>query len=75
MQGVASRKEEEPHKLAVQELEAKGEPVPDALRVPIRDPEKNPTAEELEALPPHPSVIQALDDLRPIKTFQLIQIC
>ena len=63
--GVAAWKEEKARKLAVQELEAKGEPVPDALRVPIRDPEKNPIAEEREALLPHPSLIQALGDLQP----------
>ena len=63
--GVAAWKEEKARKLAVQELEAKGEPVPDALRVPIRDPEKNPIAEEREALLPHPSLIQALGNLQP----------
>jgi len=29
----------------------------------IRDPEKNPTSEDLESLKPHPSLIQALEAL------------
>ena len=31
----------------------------------IRDPEKNPTPEDLETLKPHPSLIQALEALQP----------
>ncbi len=34
----------------------------------IRDPEKEPTLDELLALEPHPSLVQALQDLRPLPT-------
>ena len=42
------------------ELQAKGEFVPIELTIPIRDPEKNPTPDELEALQVHPSISQAV---------------
>jgi hypothetical protein len=63
--GIDARKAERQRKKAVLELETRGEFIPLALCTPIRDPKKNPTAEELESLQPHPSLIQALNALRP----------
>jgi len=63
--GIDARKAERERKKAVFELETRGEFLPIELCTPIRDPEKNPTAEELESLQPHPSLIQALEALRP----------
>jgi len=42
-------------------LEARGEIVPADLLVPIRDPENDPTPAELEALQPHPSLVQEVE--------------
>ena len=56
--GVDARRAERERKAKVKELQAKGQPVPQDLLIPIRDPEKNPTPEELEALK-HPSIIQS----------------
>jgi hypothetical protein len=37
--------------------------LPAELYVVIRDPEKDPTSDDLESLRPHPSLVQALNDL------------
>jgi hypothetical protein len=44
--GVIARKQEQACKATIQDLEAKGKAVPNALRIPIRDPEKDPTLDE-----------------------------
>jgi hypothetical protein len=49
----------------VVQLRAGGEFIHVDLLDPIRDPEKDPTLEELESLKPHPSLTQALEALRP----------
>ena len=61
--GVDARRAERERKKAFIELEAKGESIPAELYVVIRDPEKDPTPDELESLEPHPSLVQALNDL------------
>jgi hypothetical protein len=47
-------------------LTANEEFLPLELLVPIRDPEKDPTPADLESLQPHPSLLQALQELQPI---------
>lgn len=44
--GVIARKQEQAYKATIQDLKAKGKAVPNALRIPIRDPEKDPTLDE-----------------------------
>jgi hypothetical protein len=61
--GVVARKEEKARKAAVAELAARGEIIPFHLAIPIREPDKNPTQEEREALIAHPSLQQALNEL------------
>jgi hypothetical protein len=63
--GIAARKAEKARKLALEELQSRGEFPPTEMLIPIRDPEKNPTEAEKESLLPHPSLIQALDALCP----------
>jgi hypothetical protein len=62
--GINARRAERERKKKVSEIEGKGESVPIEMYEVIRDPEKNPTSEELEALKPHPSLIEALDALQ-----------
>jgi hypothetical protein len=69
--GVAARKAEKARKVSVWELTTKGELIPEELTIPIRDPEKDPTKEEKEALKPHPSLVQALNELRPLDDIDL----
>jgi hypothetical protein len=47
-------------------LTAKEQFIPLELLVPIHDPEKDPTPANLESLQPHPSLLQALQELQPI---------
>ena len=63
--GIEARKSERERKKLLLELTAKEEFIPLELLVPIRDPEKNPTLAELESLKPHPSLVQALQELQP----------
>ena len=58
--GVNARRAERERKKKMSESQAKGEFVPIELTIPIRDPEKNPTPDELEALQVHPSISQAV---------------
>src|SRR6266536_3946305 len=51
------------HRNKVAELQAAGEPVPEELLVVLRDLEKEPTQLELDALLPHPSLVQAVEEL------------
>ena len=61
--GVAARKQERERKAKVRALEAAGQLVPAEIMVPIRDPEKDPSAEDLESLEPHPSIAQLAIDM------------
>jgi hypothetical protein len=63
-QGVEARKLERERRQLVQELQLRNEFVALDLLDPIRDPEKNPTTEDLESLQPHPSLVQALAELQ-----------
>lgn len=65
-QGIDARKAERERKKVVQAMESRREYISIELLTPIRDPTKNPTIEELESLQPHPSLTQALNELRPI---------
>jgi hypothetical protein len=56
--GVLARRQEKERKDRIKVLLATDQPVPTELRVPIRDPEKDPSAEDLESLQPHPSIAQ-----------------
>jgi len=64
--GVDARKAERMRKNKILHLQKAGELIPIDLMDPIRDPEKEPTPEELLALEPHPSLVQALQDLQPL---------
>jgi hypothetical protein len=55
--GVDARKAERERKKKIQALQSAREPVPEDLLIPIRDPEKDPTPEELESLKLHPALI------------------
>ncbi|KIN00700.1 hypothetical protein OIDMADRAFT_29776 [Oidiodendron maius Zn] len=61
--GVLARRQERERRDKIKALKATGQPVPLELTVPIRDPEKNPTSEDLESLEPHPSVAQLATEL------------
>ena len=63
--GVLARKEEKIRKKTHADLLSRGEFLPIGIEIPIRDPEKNPTKEEQEALLPHISLIEKLNELRP----------
>jgi hypothetical protein len=72
--GIEARKLERERRQLVAELQARNEHIDLDLLDPIRDPEKNPTTEELESLQPHPSLLQALIDLQvPIDPQLLIE--
>jgi len=71
-QGIDARKAEQERKKTLQAMESRGEFIPIELLAPIRDPTKNPTTEELESLQPHPSLTQALNELRPSIDPQLL---
>ena len=64
--GVDARKAERMRKNKILHLQKAGEFIPIDLMDPIRDSEKEPTPEELLALEPHPSLVQALQDLQPL---------
>jgi hypothetical protein len=61
--GVDARRAERERKKRVAEIQAGGESVPVGMCEVIRDPEKNPTLEEVESLKPYPSLIQAVQAL------------
>jgi len=63
--GVDSRKEEKERKKEVQIILGQGEILPSELMIPITDPKKNPTPEDLESLQPPPDLLQALLMLGP----------
>jgi hypothetical protein len=62
--GIDARQAERERKKTIADLEAKGEHIPIELYEFIRDPEKDPTPDDLESLKPHPSLVQALNDLQ-----------
>jgi hypothetical protein len=61
--GVAARRTNRLNKKAVGELESKGLPVLLELRAVVRDPEKEPTDAETDALLPNPSLQQEIDEI------------
>jgi hypothetical protein len=61
--GVLARRQEKERKDRIKALQATGQPVPVELTVPIRDPEKDPSLEDLESLEPHPSIAQLATEL------------
>jgi hypothetical protein len=61
--GIDARKAERDRKKAITEFNK--EFIPLELLLPIRDPSKNPTLEDLELLKPHPCLVQALQALQP----------
>jgi hypothetical protein len=63
--GIDARKAERERKKAIIELQAKNKVILLDLLFPIRDPEKEPTLDELELLKPHPSLVQALEAIQP----------
>jgi hypothetical protein len=63
--GIDARQAKREQKKTIADLEAKGEHIPIELYKVIRDPEKDPTPDDLESLKPHPSLVQALNDLQP----------
>ena len=62
-QGVQARKNEKNRKKRLQEFLVRGEELSIGIDVPIPDPEKNPSDADLEALLPHPSLLEALNEL------------
>ena len=63
--GSDARKAEEERKQQVQMIQAQGGIVPAELTIPIDDPEKNPSPEDLESLLTLPDSVQALLILEP----------
>ena len=61
--GIDARKAEQERRKAIAEFNE--EFIPIELLIPIYDPEKDPTPEDLESLKPHPSLVQALEALLP----------
>jgi hypothetical protein len=61
--GVLARKQEKERKDRVKALLATDQLVPAELAVPIRDPEKDPSSEDLESLEPHPSIAQLATEM------------
>ena len=47
-------------------MQSKGEIIPAKMLIPIPDPEKHPSPEDLESLQPSPDLLQALLILEPI---------
>ena len=69
--GIEARRLERERRQLIVELRARGEYIHMDLFDPIQDPEKDPTPEDLELLKPHPSLIQALENLCPLIDPQL----
>ena len=71
--GIDARRDERNRKKLLEELYKAGE-IPDPLiLVPIRDPEKNPTLAEQEALQPPPDLLQALQEAKALLAHPLAQ--
>ena len=66
--GIHARKEEKERKKHVQNLQTQGVAIPSEWLIPILDPERNPTPEDLESLLPPPDLLQALLLLEPTDT-------
>jgi hypothetical protein len=64
--GVEARKEERDRKRLLEEYYKTGDLPDPLLLVPIRDPEKNPTLAEKEALQAPPDLLQALQEAQTI---------
>ena len=63
--GIDARKSEKERKKQVQNIRAQGGIIPSEMWIPIPDPEKNPTPDDLEALQAPPDLLQALLMLEP----------
>jgi hypothetical protein len=71
--GIDARKEERGRKRLLEEYYKRGD-IPDPLLlVPIRDPEKNPTLAETEALQTPPDLLQALEEAKALLADPLSQ--
>jgi hypothetical protein len=55
-------------------LQATGQLVPVELTVSIRDPEKEPSAEDLESLKPHPSIAQLTTEMWNIEEIIILRM-
>lgn len=72
--GIDARKAEKERKKQVRIMQGKGEVVPDEMLLPIPDPEKNPSTQDLESLQPPPDLLQALLLLEPASISSSITI-
>jgi len=63
---ISARKAEKQRKQLVKEMQSKGEIIPAEMLIPIPDPEKHPSPEDLESLQPPLDLLQALLILEPI---------
>jgi len=63
--GIDARKSAKERKKQVQNIRAQGGIIPSKMLIPIPDPEKNPTPDDLEALQAPPDLLQALLMLEP----------
>ncbi|RPA90055.1 hypothetical protein L873DRAFT_1795730 [Choiromyces venosus 120613-1] len=67
--GIDAWKAEKEHKKQVKIIQSQGQTIPAALLIPILDPEKNPTPDDLESLLPPPDLLQVLTLLEPPAIF------
>ncbi|RPA97626.1 hypothetical protein L873DRAFT_1844659 [Choiromyces venosus 120613-1] len=67
--GIDARKAEKERKKQVKIIQSQGQTIPAALLIPILDPEKNPTPDDLESLLPPPDLLQVLTLLEPPAIF------
>ena len=61
--GIQARKDEKNRKKRLQQFLIRGKELPIGIEIPILDPEKEPSTANLEALLPHPSLVEALEAL------------
>ncbi|RPA92625.1 hypothetical protein L873DRAFT_1794109 [Choiromyces venosus 120613-1] len=67
--GIDAWKAEKECKKQVKIIQSQGRTIPAALLIPILDPEKNPTLDDLESLLPPPDLLQVLTLLEPPAIF------
>jgi hypothetical protein len=72
--GKAARKQERARKARIKALRRTGQPVLVELTILIRDPENDPTPEDLESLEPHPSISQLAVDMWTTDEIKIPQI-
>ena len=61
--GIRARKINKSRRDQIRELEASHQAIPPDLYIVEREPDKNPTSNELDDLLPHPSLVQAVQEL------------